>query len=590
MTNNGTIIKVSGPLVVARGLSGTCIYDMVRVGNYKLFGEVVEIRGEEYFIQVYEETEGLGPGEPVYPTYSAFSVELGPGLIGAIYDGIQRPLDVINQLHGDYIVRGIEHPPLDRTKKWHFHPVKHVGDEVVSGDVIGYVQESKLVQHKVMVPADVKGRLSSIEEKEATIEDVIAKVETVTGTKELTMLQKRPVRNPLKVKKKQQTTVPLVTGQRVIDMFFPITKGGVACIPGPFGSGKTVIQHQLSRWADADIIVYVGCGERGNEMTEVLIDFPVLKDPKTGEPLMERTVLIANTSNMPVAAREASIFTGITIAEYYRDMGNSVALMADSTSRWGEAMREISGRLEEMPGEEGFPTYLSSRLASFYERAGNVVCMGSDERQGSLSVIGAVSPPGGDFSEPVTQSTLRVVKAFWGLDDRLASQRQFPAINWLTSYSLYQDVVDVYSITNIHKDWKTCRVKAMGILQKEAELEELVRLVGIDSLSPKDRLLMEVARMIREDFLYQNAYDLRDTYTSLEKQFLMLAVIIRFCDKANELLQSNVELSAILSISSLSDIAQMRFIPEENLGEFDKLDAKMMHELGALLQNDEKNI
>ena len=590
MTNNGTIIKVSGPLVVARGLDGTRIYDMVRVGRYRLFGEVVEIRGDEYFIQVYEETEGLGPGEPVYPTYSAFSVELGPGLIGAIYDGIQRPLDVINRLHGDYIVRGIEHPPLDRTKKWHFHPVKHVGDEVVSGDVIGYVQESKLVQHKVMVPADVKGRLSSIEEKEATIEDVIAKVETVTGTKELTMLQKRPVRNPLKVKKKQQTTVPLVTGQRVIDMFFPITKGGVACIPGPFGSGKTVIQHQLSRWADADIIVYVGCGERGNEMTEVLIDFPVLKDPKTGEPLMERTVLIANTSNMPVAAREASIFTGITIAEYYRDMGNSVALMADSTSRWGEAMREISGRLEEMPGEEGFPTYLSSRLASFYERAGNVVCMGSDERQGSLSVIGAVSPPGGDFSEPVTQSTLRVVKAFWGLDDRLASQRQFPAINWLTSYSLYQDVVDVYSITNIHKDWKTCRVKAMGILQKEAELEELVRLVGIDSLSPKDRLLMEVARMIREDFLYQNAYDLRDTYTSLEKQFLMLAVIIRFCDKANELLQSNVELSAILSISSLSDIAQMRFIPEENLGEFDKLDAKMMHELGALLQNDEKNI
>ncbi|MBM4066923.1 MAG: V-type ATP synthase subunit A, partial [Planctomycetes bacterium] len=357
---------------------------------------------------------------------------------------------------------------------------------------------------------------------------------------------------------------------------------GVACIPGPFGSGKTVIQHQLSRWADADIIVYVGCGERGNEMTEVLIDFPVLKDPKTGEPLMERTVLIANTSNMPVAAREASIFTGITIAEYYRDMGYSVALMADSTSRWGEAMREISGRLEEMPGEEGFPTYLSSRLASFYERAGNVICIGSDERQGSLSVIGAVSPPGGDFSEPVTQSTLRVVMAFWGLDDRLASQRQFPAINWLTSYSLYQDVVDEYAITNIHKEWKKCRVKAMGILQKEAELEELVRLVGIDSLSPKDRLLMDVARMIREDFLYQNAYDLRDTYTSLKKQFLMLAVIIRFYDKANELLQSNVELGMILSISSLSDIAQMRFIPEERLGEFDKLETKMMRELVAL--------
>jgi len=582
MTNNGTIIKVSGPLVVARGLSGTRIYDMVRVGRYKLFGEVVEIRGDEYFIQVYEETEGLGPGEPVYPTYSAFSVELGPGLIGAIYDGVQRPLDVINRLHGDYIVRGIEHPPLDRTKKWHFYPLKNVGDEVVPGDVIGFVQESKLVQHKIMVPFEIKGRLSMIEEKDGTIEDIIARVETSVGTKELTMLQKRPVRNPLKVKKKQKTTVPLVTGQRVIDMFFPITKGGVACIPGPFGSGKTVIQHQLARWADADIIVYVGCGERGNEMTEVLIDFPVLKDPKTGEPLMERTVLIANTSNMPVAAREASIFTGITIAEYYRDMGYSVALMADSTSRWGEAMREMSGRLEEMPGEEGFPTYLSSRLASFYERAGNVICLGSEERQGSLSVIGAVSPPSGDFSEPVTQSTLRVVNAFWGLDDRLASQRQFPAINWLTSYSLYLDVVDEYSITNIHKDWKSCRVKAMGILQKEAELEELVRLVGIDSLSPRDRLLMEVARTIREDFLYQNAYDLRDTYTSLKKQFLMLVIIIRFYDKANELLQSDVELSAIISISSLSEIAQMRFVPEENLGEFDKLEAKMMHELEAL--------
>src|SRR3989339_96670 len=582
MTNNGTIIKISGPLVVARGLCRTSIYDMVRVGNYKLFGEVVEIRGEEYFIQVYEETEGLGPGEPVYPTYSAFSVELGPGLIGAIYDGIQRPLDVINQLHGDYIVRGIEHPPLDRTKKWHFHPLKNVDDEVIPGDVIGFVQESKLVQHKIMVPAYVKGRLSSIEEKDGTIEDVIARIETVTGTKELTMLQKRTVRSPLKVKKKQQTTVPMVTGQRIIDTFFPITKGGAACIPGPFGSGKTVIQHQLSRWADADIIVYVGCGERGNEMTEVLIDFPVLKDPKTGEPLMERTVLIANTSNMPVAAREASIFTGITIAEYYRDMGYSVALMADSTSRWGEAMREMSGRLEEMPGEEGFPTYLSSRLASFYERAGNVICLGSDERQGSLSVIGAVSPPGGDLSEPVTQSTLRVVKAFWGLDDRLASQRQFPAINWLTSYSLYQDVVDDYSNTHIHKYWKTYRMKAMEILQKEAELEELVRLVGIDSLSTKDRLLMEVARMMREDFLYQNAYDLRDTYTSLKKQFLMLAVILRFYDKANELLQSNVELLTIISISSLSDIAQMRFIPEESLGEFDKLEAKMMHELEAL--------
>ncbi|MBU6391117.1 MAG: V-type ATP synthase subunit A [Planctomycetota bacterium] len=582
MFTDGTIIKVSGPLVVAKGLSGTRIYDMVRVGRCKLFGEVVEIRGDEYFIQVYEETEGLGPCEPVHPTHSAFNVELGPGLIGAIYDGIQRPLDVINRLHGDYIMRGIEHPPLDRKKRWHFYPLKHIGEEIVPGDVIGYVQESKLVRHKIVAPSGVEGKLSVIEEKEGTIEDIVAVVETERGAKELAMFQRRPVRNPYKVKKKLNTTVPLITGQRVIDTFFPVTKGGVACIPGPFGSGKTVIQHQLSRWADADIIVYVGCGERGNEMTEVLIDFPILKDPRTGESLMERTVLIANTSNMPVAAREASVFTGITIAEYYRDMGYSVALMADSTSRWGEAMREISSRLEEMPGEEGFPTYLGSRMASFYERAGNVICLGSDERQGSLSVIGAVSPPGGDFSEPVTQATLRVVKAFWGLDDRLASQRQFPAINWLTSYSLYQDVVDEFSVANIHKDWKACRVKAMGILQKEAELEELVRLVGIDSLASKDRLIMEVARMIREDFLYQNAYDLRDTYTSLRKQFLMLSVIIRYYDRANELLQSNVELSTILSISSLSDIAQMRFIPEESLGEFDKLEAKMRKELEGL--------
>ena len=583
--SNGTIIKVSGPLVVARGLIKTRIYDMVRVGRYKLFGEVVEIRGDEYFIQVYEETEGLGPGEPVYPTYAAFSVELGPGLIGAIFDGIQRPMDAINRLHGNFIVRGIEQPPLDRTRKWHFIPLKWIGDRVVPGDVIGYVQESKIIRHKIMVPFDVKGKLLAIEEKECTIEEIIAKVVTSAGLRELTMFQRCPVRTPRTVQKKQNTNVPLVTGQRIIDMFFPVTKGGVACIPGPFGSGKTVIQHQLSRWADADIIVYVGCGERGNEMTEVLVDFPVLKDPKTGEPLMERTVLIANTSNMPVAAREASVFTGITIAEYYRDMGYSVALMADSTSRWGEAMREISSRLEEMPGEEGFPTYLGSRLASFYERAGNVICSGSDERRGSLSVIGAVSPPGGDLSEPVTQATLRVVKAFWGLDDGLASQRHFPAISWLSSYSLYQDVVDNYSNANIGKDWKAYRVKAMNILQKEAELEELVRLVGVDSLSPKDRLIMETARLIREDFLYQNAYDIHDTYTSLKKQYLMLEIIIKFYDKVNELLQSNVELLTIISISSLSEIAQMRFIPEENLGGFDKLEAKMMQELEVLSKN-----
>lgn len=585
MSANGTIIKVSGPLVVSKGLSGTCIYDMVRVGHYKLFGEVVEIRGDEYFIQVYEETEGLGPGEPVVSTYNAFCVELGPGLIGSIFDGVQRPLDAINRLHGDYIVRGIEHPPLDRTRKWHFYPLKNIGDEVFGGDVIGYVKESRLVKHKIMIPTDTKGRLSMIKEKEGTIEDVIAQVDTANGTKELTMLQKWPVRSFRRVKQKLKSTAPLVTGQRIIDTFFPITKGGVACIPGPFGSGKTVIQHQLSRWVDADIIVYVGCGERGNEMTEVLVDFPVLKDPKTGEPLMERTVLIANTSNMPVAAREASVYTGITIAEYYRDMGYNVALMADSTSRWGEAMREMSSRLEEMPGEEGFPTYLGSRLASFYERSGNVICFGSDDRQGSLSVIGAVSPPGGDLSEPVTQNTLRVVKAFWSLDDRLASQRQFPAINWLTSYSLYQDVVDEYTNIYIHKNWKMYRMKTMEILHKEAELEELVRLVGIDSLSTKDRLLMEVARMIREDYLYQNAYDLRDTYTSLKKQFLMLSVILKYYDKANELLQFNIELSKIISIPSMSNIAQMRFIPEDNFDEFDRLEAKMLQELEALSKN-----
>lgn len=585
MQNNGTIVKVSGPLVVAKGLSGTRIYDMVRVGRYKLFGEVVEIRGEECFIQVYEETEGLAPGEPVCPTYGALSVELGPGLMGAIFDGIQRPLDAINRLHGDYLARGIDLPPLDRTKKWHFQPAKYVGEEVVAGDVIGYVQETSLVRHKIMAPFGVCGRLSRIDEKEGTIEDSIATVETAAGTRELNMFQRWPVRIPRGVKKRQNTTVPMVTGQRVIDTFFPVTKGGVACIPGPFGSGKTVIQHQLSRWADADVIVYVGCGERGNEMTQVLIDFPVLKDPKTGEPLMERTVLIANTSNMPVAAREASIFTGITIAEYFRDMGYNVALMADSTSRWGEAMREISGRLEEMPGEEGFPTYLGSRLAGFYERAGSVICSGSDGRQGSLSVIGAVSPPGGDLSEPVTQSTLRVVKAFWGLDDKLASQRQFPAINWLVSYSLYQDVVDEYAAANVHKDWKTFRVKAMKILQKEAELEELVRLVGIDSLSPKDQFVMHTARIIREDFLYQNAYDLRDTYTSLKKQGLMLATIIVFHEKANVLLEANVGLQEILSIPSLPAIAQTRFIPEENPGEFVRLGEKVVQELESLLQS-----
>ncbi|MBO1224167.1 MAG: V-type ATP synthase subunit A [Candidatus Scalindua sediminis] len=583
--SEGKIIKVSGPLVVAKGLKGTKIYDMVRVGNTRLFGEVIEIRGNDYSIQVYEETEGIGPGEPVYSTNEPLMVELGPGLIGSIFDGIQRPLDVLRRDLGDFILKGAERPSLDREKKWHFSPDVQINDEVSPGDILGTVKESKLIDHKLMVPEGVKGKVLEISEKDTTIEETIAKIKSDKKVLNINMIQKWSVRQPRKVAKRIPPEAPLVTGQRVIDMFFPVVKGGTACVPGPFGSGKTVVQHQLAKWSDADIIVYIGCGERGNEMADVLLELPELKDPKTGESLMERTVLIANTSNMPVAAREASISTGITIAEYYRDMGYSVAVMADSTSRWAEAMREMSGRLEEMPGEEGFPSYLGSRIASFYERSGNVICLGSDNRKGNLSIIGAVSPPGGDLSEPVTQATLRVVKVFWGLDDKLASQRHFPAIDWMSSYSLYHDVVDEYASTKVNPGWKEIRREAMELLKKESELEELIRFVGIDTLSQNDRLIMEVSKMIREDFLRQNAYDTRDTYTSLRKEYLMLDLIIKFYHKAINALKSNVELNKIMCILSKEDISSAEFIPEDQLFKFQDIERKMIHEIDGITEN-----
>lgn len=582
--SEGKIIKVSGPLVVATGLSGTKIYDMVRVGNAKLFGEVIEIRRDNYSIQVYEETEGIGPGEPVYSTNEPLRVELGPGLIGSIFDGIQRPLDVLRRDLGDFILKGTERPSLDREKKWHFNPIARINDEVSPGDSLGTVNESRLIVHKIMVPEGVKGTVLEISEKDTTVEETIARIKSEKEVFNINMFQKWPVRQPRKVAKRIPPEMPLVTGQRVIDMFFPMVKGGTACVPGPFGSGKTVVQHQLAKWSDADVIVYVGCGERGNEMADVLLEFPELKDPKSGESLMERTVLIANTSNMPVAAREASISTGITIAEYYRDMGYSVAVMADSTSRWAEAMREMSGRLEEMPGEEGFPSYLGSRLASFYERSGNVICLGSENRKGSVSIIGAVSPPGGDLSEPVTQATLRVVKVFWGLDDKLASQRHFPAIDWMTSYSLHHDVVDEYASSNVSTGWKEIRREAMELLKKESELEELIRFVGMDTLSENDRLIMEVSKMIREDFLRQNAFDIRDTYTSLRKEYLILNLIIKFYSKAKEALKSNVTLDRIMSIPSKQDISNAEFIPEDQLFKFEDIERKMTHEIDKLIE------
>lgn len=560
----GIITKVSGPLIVAKNMQDVQMYDVVKVSEKGLIGEVIELRGDRASIQVYEETAGIGPGEPVYSTGEALSVELGPGLMESIFDGIQRPLAVIYESSGDRIPLGIDLPRLDREKKWEFKPVAKAGDKVEAGDVLGTVQETSVVEHKIMVPYGVQGEVLEIKSGSFKVSDVVAKIKTNEGTKELTMLQKWPVRRGRPYKNKLAPIDPMITGQRVIDTLFPIAIGGTAAIPGPFGSGKTVVQHQLAKWADADIIVYIGCGERGNEMTDVLNEFPNLQDPKTGEVLMKRTVLIANTSNMPVAAREASIYTGITIAEYYRDMGYRVAIMADSTSRWAEALREMSGRLEEMPGEEGYPAYLASRLAEFYERAGIVNCLGSDGRLGAISAIGAVSPPGGDTSEPVSQATLRIVKVFWSLSSSLAYARHFPAIDWLRSYSLYEDDLRD-SFNKNHSPWSNQVIETKQILQEEAELDEIVRLVGIDSLDFKDRLTLECARSIREDFLHQNAFHEVDTYTSLGKQYYMLKVILDWYHKAQDALKENASFSEMTTLPVLEKIGRFKYVKEEDV-------------------------
>jgi len=561
----GKVIKVSGPLVVADNMDEANIYDVVKVSENGLIGEIIEMRGDKASIQVYEETSGIGPGDPVYTTFEPLSVELGPGLIESMFDGIQRPLNGIMAQVGAFITKGVNVPSLNREKKYHFVPKVSIGDMVQNGDILGTVQETAVIEHRILVPYKVTGKIVSIEEGDYTITDIVCKLEIKDGIKELTMMQKWPVRRGRPYAKKLNPVEPMVTGQRVIDTFFPVTKGGTACVPGPFGSGKTVVQHQLAKWADAEIIVYIGCGERGNEMTDVLNEFPELKDPKTGEPLMKRTVLIANTSNMPVAAREASIYTGITIAEYFRDMGYSVALMADSTSRWAEALREMSGRLEEMPGEEGYPAYLGSRAADFYERAGKVVCLGKDAREGALTAIGAVSPPGGDLSEPVTQATLRIVKVFWGLDSQLAYARHFPAINWLDSYSLYNDKVGAWMDENVAPDWTELTTKAMSLLQDEANLQEIVRLVGIDALSEVDRLKLEVAKSIREDFLQQNAFHETDTYASLNKQHQMLKLVLKYGIEAEKALKAGVYLKEILSMGIRDKIARAKYVHEDEI-------------------------
>ena len=586
--STGVIKKVAGPLVIAEEMRDANMFDVVRVSEQRLIGEIIEMHGDEASIQVYEETSGLGPGEPVESMDVPMSVELGPGLIASIYDGIQRPLDDIMKISGNNLKRGVEVPSLKRNLKWEFVPTVKVGDEVETGDVIGTVQETVLVQQKIMVPYGIKGTIKEIKEGTFTVEDIVAVVETEKGEKELTMMQKWPVRRGRPYKKKLPPEMPLVTGQRVIDTFFPIAKGGVAAVPGPFGSGKTVIQHQLAKWAEADIVVYIGCGERGNEMTDVLNEFPELKDPKTGQPLMQRTVLIANTSDMPVAAREASIYTGITIAEYFRDMGYSVALMADSTSRWAEALREMSGRLEEMPGEEGYPAYLGSRLAQFYERAGHVVSLGKEGREGALSVIGAVSPPGGDTSEPVSQATLRIVKVFWGLDASLAYKRHFPAINWLKSYSLYLDDMEKWFNGQVAEDWMEGRQKMMTLLQEEAELEEIVKMVGMDALSPSDRLKMEAARSIREDFLHQNSFHEVDTYTSLKKQHMMMVLVNEFFDRATDALKDGASLQKLISMPVREQIGRFKYVTEDKLDEeFKQVDETLSAQIAAAFVKEE---
>lgn len=579
----GRIIRVSGPLVVAEGMENANVYDVVRVSDSKLIGEIIEMRGDKASIQVYEETVGIGPGEPVYTTGEPLSVELGPGLLEAMFDGIQRPLKEYQNIAGDFLTKGVEVAPLNRTKKWEFEPVLKAGEKVQSGDILGAVQETSVVSHKIMVPFGIKGTLKSIKAGNFTVTETVAVIETEKGDVEVQMMQKWPVRRGRKYSKKLNPEAPLITGQRVIDTFFPVTKGGTACVPGPFGSGKTVVQHQMAKWADAQIIVYVGCGERGNEMTDVLMEFPEIIDPKTGESLMKRTVLIANTSNMPVAAREASIYTGITIAEYFRDMGYSVAIMADSTSRWAEALREMSGRLEEMPGDEGYPAYLGSRAAEFYERAGHVVCLGKDGREGALTVIGAVSPPGGDISEPVSQATLRIVKVFWGLDANLAYRRHFPAINWLNSYTLYQTKVDGWMDKNVGPEFSKNRSKAMSLLQEESSLQEIVRLVGKDTLSEKDQLKLEVAKSIREDYLQQNAFMESDTYTSLEKQDKMLALVLKFYDEGIRGLNNGAYLNEIVDLAVRERIARAKYLPESELSKIDEISKELTEQIDNLI-------
>ena len=588
MFSKGTIKKVAGPLVIAEGMRDANMYDVVRVSKQRLIGEIIEIHGDQASIQVYEETSGLGPGEEVESTGAPLSVELGPGLIGSIFDGIQRPLEGIMKKAGSNLKRGVEVPALERDKKWKFVATANVGDKVSAGDELGKVEETSVVTQKIMVPNGISGEITEINSGDYSVEETVAVIKTAKGEEKITLMQKWPVRVGRPYKEKLSPDIPLVTGQRVIDTMFPIAKGGVAAVPGPFGSGKTVVQHQLAKWAAADIIVYIGCGERGNEMTDVLNEFPELKDPKTGSSLMERTVLIANTSDMPVAAREASIYTGITIAEYFRDMGYTVALMADSTSRWAEALREMSGRLEEMPGEEGYPAYLGSRLAQFYERAGRVIVNGSQKTEGALSVIGAVSPPGGDISEPVSQATLRIVKVFWGLDSALAYKRHFPAINWLTSYSLYTDMLSNWFSKNAAPDWMEYRQKLMNMLQEESELEEIVKLVGMDALSAPDRLKLETARSIREDFLHQNAFHEVDTYTSLNKQYLMMKLIMSYYDKAAEGLEKGASVEKLVALPVREQIGRFKYFTEKEVdGEFEKIDKEISAQVDEAVKTTE---
>lgn len=581
----GYIEKISGPLVIAGGMAGACMFDVVKVGHAGLVGEIIELRDDQASVQVYEETSGLAPGEPVVSTGEPLSVELAPGLIEEFFDGIQRPLEAIQEkAQSPYILRGISVPAVSRTRKWNFEPKAQAGDEVGPGDVIGIVKETVLVEHRIMVPHGVAGTVKEIKSGEFTVEETVAVITDAKGRDhEVKMLQRWPVRTPRPVVKRLPPEVPLTTGQRVVDTFFPIARGGTACVPGPFGSGKTVIQHQLAKWADAEIVVYIGCGERGNEMTDVLLEFPELEDPRSGQPLMKRTLLIANTSNMPVAAREASIYTGITIAEYFRDMGYSVALMADSTSRWAEALREMSGRLEEMPGEEGYPAYLGTRLASFYERAGRAICFGKDGREGAVSVIGAVSPPGGDLSEPVTQNTLRVTKVFWGLDSQLAYQRHFPAINWLNSYSLYAQKLGEYWDGFYDGEWSVYRTEAMSLLEDEDKLKEIVRLVGVDALSKEERMVLETSKSIREDFLHQNSFHEIDTYASMDKQFKMLRNILTFHSLGMQVLKRGGTMRSVFELPIREEISRMRYTEENDLAKLDELETRIKSELGKLL-------